>query len=101
MGQNFEKRLRNIEQKLAKMREKDCNCGALVLLTPGGAEEFRAEMNRICPAHGFRDFQVMHIVIDEPYPPTEFPTAQVIEPTEEDAVLEEYLRRLAEAKRTA
>jgi hypothetical protein len=52
------RRLAKVEQKLAERarREKlaNCICGAAIIAVSTAPEQFEAEMNRTCPAHGFR-----------------------------------------------
>jgi hypothetical protein len=65
------KRLRKMEQQVdqvAKLSEpKKCNCETSKTITVAAVarlEDFEAEMNHPCPAHGFRDLgNVMHVVI--------------------------------------
>jgi len=104
MARNLENRLSKVERELAQIREGDneaqCICNAFVGIGPGRVEQFRAEMNRPCPVHGFRELKILHFVSTEPARDLSSP-ARIIEDPEVNTLLEEYERRLAEAKRAA
>ena len=67
MSRNLEKRLTKIEQRLldvAREQLGDCNCRKFSCASASNLEEFEEEMNRPCPAHGFRNLgQIFHTVI--------------------------------------
>jgi hypothetical protein len=51
------KRLAKVERQLASIARdapRECNCRSATVANPDHPEEFEAEMNRTCPAHGFR-----------------------------------------------
>lgn len=55
---SLRKRMAKVEQTLANLAEGEseakCICKAVTVIWSDDAEEFEAEMNRTCPAHGFR-----------------------------------------------
>ena len=64
---SLEGRLAKIEQELAQVeaneRLNNCICdNKLVVVTAGMAAEFRAG-NRLCPVHGFREMDIMHVTV--------------------------------------
>jgi hypothetical protein len=90
---SLEGRLAKIEQELAEVEANErlntCICGnKAVVVTVAKVEEFRTEMNRLCPVHGFRELKIMHVTIGP----------RVDEPEVEEA-LNEYYARLEESKR--
>ena len=101
---SLEGRLAKIEQELAQVeaneRLNNCICdNKLVVVTAGMAAEFRAGMNRLCPVHGFREMDLMHVTVCRTQgspPPT---PAETNAEAEIEEVLNEYNRRLAESKR--
>lgn len=103
-SKNLESRLERIEQELSQIEEKrqlaSCICGVeggIVTIGRGMEAEFRKEMNRPCPVHGFRELFIIHAIDVEP---GDFSSpAKEIEYPEVNALLEEYERRLAESKR--
>lgn len=102
MGGNLNRRLARVEHELTQIREKDnqaeCICNAFVGIHHGTLEHFKAEMNRTCQVHGFRELRILHFVEVEPARDLNS-RARIIEHPEVNALLEEYERRLAEAKR--
>lgn len=52
------RRLARVEQQLTERKRRaelgNCNCPEITIALPHLAEEFKAEMNRTCPVHGFR-----------------------------------------------
>ena len=104
VGRSLEGRLSKIEQELAQVeaneRLNDCICDdKLVVVTAGMAEEFRAEMNRLCPVHGFREMDIRHVTVCRTKgspPPT---PAEIRAEADVEEVLSEYNRRLEESKR--
>lgn len=61
---NLRTRLAKVERRLGNVAKKEqlanCNCkfiGATIACNP--PEHFEAEMNRPCPAHGFRDLGII------------------------------------------
>ena len=100
-GGSLEKRLAKVEQELAQVeadeRFKNCTCGkGFVILSAGGAERLRAEMDRLCPVHGFRELHIMRIVSVRPAKDSS--PAEIIEEPRIDEALSEYRRRLAESR---
>jgi len=102
VGRSLEGRLSKIEQELAQIeateRLNNCICdGKFVVISAGRVAEFRAEMNRLCPVHGFRELHIMHFVsvrtADCPAS-----SAEIIEEAEVEEALNEYDRRLAESR---
>lgn len=67
MSKNLEKRLTKIEQRLldvAREQLGECNCQKFSCASASNLEKFEEEMNRPCPAHGFRDLgRIFHTVI--------------------------------------
>jgi hypothetical protein len=56
---SLQKRLARVEQRLASIVQQaeptpECNCRSVTVADPDKPEEFKAEMNQRCPAHGFR-----------------------------------------------
>lgn len=55
---NLSRRLAKVEREAAKRARRkelaNCNCEFLMVAVAKDPEEFEAEMNRTCPAHGFR-----------------------------------------------
>lgn len=104
MGRSLESRLAKVERKLTQIDDQEklatCICHALVGVGRGTEAEFRAEMNRVCPAHGFRELTILHFIEVEPARDL-FSRARIIENAKVDELLMEYNRRLAEAKRAA
>jgi len=101
-GASLESRLAKLEQEFAQVeldeRLSDCNCDDnLVFVTAGNVAALRAEMDRLCPVHGFRELHIMHMVVvrtaDDPASP-----AEIIEEAEVEEALNEYNRRLAESR---
>ncbi|SRR5579872_368534 len=105
MGRNLEKRLRNVEEKLTEIRKQEmlanCNCHAVVSVSRGMEKEFEAELNRTCPAHGFREVIITHFVGIEPADHNGNPIARIIPNPVVDELIKDYDRRRAEAKRAA
>lgn len=65
---SLRKRVAKLEQHVADRarREKlaNCNCEYSTIVVAERAEEFEAEMNLPCPAHGFRQLgRIVHIVL--------------------------------------
>lgn len=104
MARNLNSRLAKVEQELARIKEIDnqaeciCKGGALISIGRGMLEEFKAEMNRPCPVHGFRELSFIHFFSVEPARDLNS-VPRIIEDPEVNALLEEYEWRLAEAKR--
>ena len=101
-GGSLERRLAKLEQELAQIEvEKklgECICDQFVTVSAGSVAKFRAEMNRPCPAHGFRELHIMHIVtVDTTRDPSS--RAEIVEEAEVEEALNEYNRRLEESKR--
>lgn len=98
MAGNLNSRLAKVERGLACIKEKydqaDCICNALVGLSRETLEQFRAEMNRPCPVHGFRELHIIYFFSVEPAHDLNS-RAIVIEDPEVNAALEEYERRRA------
>ena len=65
MAGDFNRRLARIEKRLGKelgkLNLRNCNCREVTYLVEGKEQEFEAEMNRSCPAHGFRDLGIVVI----------------------------------------
>lgn len=97
-------RLEMVEQELAAIEEKErlanCICGSIVTIGRGMEAEFREEMSRPCPVHGFRELWIIQVEDVEPARDFSSP-ARVIENPEVNVLLEEYERRLAESRRAA
>ena len=103
ISRSLETRIAKIEQELAQVeadeRLNNCICdNNLVIVSAGNVPEFRAEMDRLCPVHGFRELHIMHIVkVDTAL---DFSTPQeIIDEAEVEEALNEYNRRLEESKR--
>jgi hypothetical protein len=101
MARNLEKRLAKAEQELAQIQKEeelaDCICpDNYLFVTAESVEEFRAEMNRVCPVHGFRRLNIFRIIVEEFDP--DFSSSAEVEDTEFQELLDEYHRRLVEAK---
>jgi len=64
MSGNRRRRLERLEQKLADLARQEalanCNCPRFTFV--GSTETFKAEMNKTCPAHGFRRLGQITIV---------------------------------------
>jgi hypothetical protein len=92
------KRLAKVEQRMADQARRaelaNCNCEHVVTLAiPGQPEEFEAEMNLPCPAHGFRRLgRIMRIVFVDPTD-GELPSPKL------DELIATYEARLAQADR--
>jgi len=59
MSGNLRKRLAKLEQQISYQAQRaelaNCNCNKFVTIAnPNDPDEFEAEMNLQCPAHGFR-----------------------------------------------
>jgi|HubBroStandDraft_1064217.scaffolds.fasta_scaffold31788_2 hypothetical protein len=67
MSRNFDKRLAQVEQRLAdvaKRREQLTSCNCKRFFGASEPDIFEEEANLPCPAHGFRDLgQIFHTVI--------------------------------------
>lgn len=66
MPRNLEKRLAEVERRLRDVarREQQADCNCKQFTGAFNPEKFEEEMNRPCPAHGFRDLgQIFHTVI--------------------------------------
>jgi hypothetical protein len=54
----LQRRLAKVERELSsrarREEARECNCRTVTVAHPDKPEEFEAEMNRTCPAHGFR-----------------------------------------------
>jgi hypothetical protein len=54
----LQRRLAKVERELAsragREEPRECNCRTETVADPDKPEEFEPEMNRTCPAHGFR-----------------------------------------------
>jgi hypothetical protein len=92
--------LAKVEQRMADQARHvalaNCTCNTLVTLAdPNHPEEFEAEMNLQCPAHGFRRLgRIMQIVFVNPTnPPTEVPSPRL------DELIATYEARLDQADR--
>jgi len=98
MARNFESRVAKVERQLAHIESEEkqasCICNPFVIVGSGSAEEFRAEMNRVCPAHGFRQLDILHIVVEDV-------DGNAMPDSEVNELLAEYNRRQAEAKQAA
>jgi hypothetical protein len=61
---SLKRRLARVEQTLANRKKEDdlvnCVCGENILAWSGRAKELEAELNRTCPAHGFRRVGRIH-----------------------------------------
>lgn len=101
-GASLVRRLAKVEQEIdqvaAEKKADSCICNEFVIVAAGGVAEFTAQMNRICPAHGFRKLDIMHLVI-EPMGGDFSTPEEIIDEAEVEEVLNEYNRRLAESKR--
>jgi hypothetical protein len=92
------KRLAKAEQRMADLGRRaelaNCTCEECVTIAnPNHPEEFEAEMNLPCPAHGFRRLgRIMHLVFVEPGV-TEHPRTSL------DELIATYEGRLAQADR--
>ena len=70
---SLRKRLAKVERKMADIVRREelanCNCkqsSDFTVLSDDGAEEFEAEMNLPCPAHGFRRLgRIMHVAVED------------------------------------
>ncbi|MGA8764234.1 MAG: hypothetical protein WB562_15310, partial [Candidatus Sulfotelmatobacter sp.] len=55
---SLDRRLTKVEQELTSRERRrelaNCTCREVTVALPNQIEEFEAEMNRTCPAHGFR-----------------------------------------------
>jgi len=69
-----------------------------MLLIPGAVEEFRAEMNRLCPVHGFRELSIIRPVFLRSAADSSSNKSEIVEVPEVDEVLNEYERRRAESR---
>jgi hypothetical protein len=95
------KRLAKVEQRMADQARRaelaNCNCAQFVTLAIAGQpEEFEAEMNFPCPAHGFRRLgRIMRICFVDPTNPagTKMPSQRL------DELIAIYDARLAQADR--
>ena len=90
MAANIRQRVTRLEKKLDKIALLSCNCKKYTFVVAGKEEEFEAEMNRRCPAHGFRRLHrliVMDIDVDES------------QRSKLDAVIERYKHRFHEAEK--
>jgi hypothetical protein len=66
MSRNLEKRLAEVERRLRDVARRDqlANCNCQQLTSAFSSDNFEEEMNRPCPAHGFRDLgTIMHTVV--------------------------------------
>jgi len=92
MAGNLNSRLAKVEQEFARIEEEnnqaECICNVFVGISRAALEQFRTEMNRPCPAHGFRELMIIRGLS----------TTSRIDDPEVNALLAEYWRRLAEAK---
>jgi hypothetical protein len=86
-----------VEQTLANLAEGEseakCICKTMTVVFPDDAEEFEAEMNRTCPAHGFRRLGTIVRVRFVDADGTEPENAKL------DQLLETYEARLSPTKR--
>ena len=61
---SLRRRIAKAEKALANRKKQqelaNCVCGGVVTAIPGQAEEFEAEINRTCPAHGYR--RIGHLI---------------------------------------
>ena len=96
------KRLAKVEQRMADQARRaeltNCTCkhsSAVTLANTVQPEEFEAEMNLPCPAHGFRRLgRIMRIVfVNSTNPRTEVPSPRL------DELIATYEARLAQADR--
>ena len=63
---NFSRRLAKIERQLIDRARRvdlaNCNCRKVTIFHPSKPEEFEAEKNKPCPAHGVRQLgMIVHI----------------------------------------
>ena len=97
----LQKRLAKVEQRMADQARRvelaNCTCIHSPLLTlaiPGQPEEFEAEMNLPCPAHGFRRLgRIMHMQFINPEDGTAEPCPRL------DELIATYEARLDQADR--
>ncbi len=89
-----------MERQLADIaneeKQASCICHAFLRVSYASAENFRAEMNRVCPAHGFRELDIFRIVYE-----ADDSDSEVARDTEINELLMEYKRRLVEARQAA
>jgi hypothetical protein len=98
---SLSRRLAKVEQQMADQARRaelaNCTCRHmpdLTLVYPFQPEEFEAEMNLPCPAHGFRRLgRIMQIVFVNPDDGTEVPSPRL------DELIATYEARLAQADR--
>jgi hypothetical protein len=99
VGGSLERRLAKVERELTQIESEqrllDCICNKPVILSGArSVAHFRAEMNRTCPSHGFRRLNIMRLVLVRPADDG----PKIVEEPAVEEVLNEYKRRLAEAK---
>lgn len=99
MPGNRRKRLEKLEQKLGDLVRKEAlaNCNCLKRVFVGSTEKLEAEMNKICPAHGFRRLGQITIVSIGTREWRES-TGQIDESQGLQQLIEEYHRRLDEVE---
>jgi hypothetical protein len=91
--------LDKLEQRMADQTRRaelaNCTCQFMTVAIPGQPEEFEAEMNLPCPAHGFRRLgRIMRIVfVNSTNPRTKVPSPRL------DELIATYEARLAQADR--
>ena len=94
----LQKRLATVEQRMADQTRRaelaNCTCQVMTVAIPGQPEEFEAEMNLPCPAHGFRRLgRIMHINFINPEDGTAEPCPRL------DELIATYEARLDQADR--
>jgi hypothetical protein len=95
---SLSRRLAKVEQQAADQARRaelaNCACTDLTIANPDLPEEFEAEMNLPCPAHGFRRLgRIMRIRFLNPDDRTAVPSPRL------DELIATYEARLAQADR--
>ena len=90
---NLKNRLAKVEQEVATIDKEEkqakCICHAFVGIGPGRVEQFKVEMNRLCPAHGFRELKILHFFQTEPVGPDRFTGCRIARNAEVDDLLQD------------
>ena len=95
---SLRKRLDKLEQRMADQTRRaelaNCTCQFMTVAISGQPEEFEAEMNLPCPAHGFRRLgRITHIQFINPEDGTAEPCPRL------DELIATYEARLDQADR--